>query len=68
MEIDPILYKKMFFIYNSLNKGWTVSKTGEIITLSKKHQNKRKYFKKKVPTYIPAKTFWERKVSEGNIK
>ncbi len=37
----------MFFIYNSLNKGWTVSKTGEIITLSKKHQNKRKYFKKK---------------------
>ena len=47
MEIDPILYKKMFFIYSSLNKGWTVSKTGEIITLSRKHQNKRKYFKKK---------------------
>tara|TARA_Y100000768_G_C23872807_1_gene631296 strand:- start:554 stop:748 length:195 start_codon:yes stop_codon:yes gene_type:complete len=46
MEIDPILYKKMLFIYKSLNKGWTISKTGEIYTLSKKHNNKRKYYKK----------------------
>ena len=47
MEIDPILYKKMIFIYKCLNNGWTISKTNEVLTLSKKHHNKRKYFKKK---------------------
>ena len=47
MIIDDILYKKLIFIYRSINEGWTVSKKGEIYTLSKKHRNKRKYFKKK---------------------
>lgn len=46
MEIDPILFKRMVFIYKCLNKGWTVSKSGDIFTLSKKHKNNRKYFKK----------------------
>lgn len=47
MDVDPILFKKLVFIYNCLNRGWSVSKQGEIFTLTKKHNNNRKYYKKK---------------------
>jgi len=47
MEIDPNLYKKMLFIHRCLTQGWTISQNNETITLSKKHNNKRKYYKKK---------------------
>ena len=47
MEIDAVLYRKMVFIYRCLNQGWTVSQNNGILTLSKKHNNNRKYHKKK---------------------
>ena len=47
MEIDPIFYKKMVFIYGCLNQGWTISQNYGILTLSKKHKNNRKYYNKK---------------------
>lgn len=40
---------KLTFIYNALEKGWSIRKKGKFYIFSKKHNNNSKYFK---PTYI----------------
>ena len=38
-DIDLLTKKKMLFIYNSLENGWTVSKQDDRFIFSKKHNN-----------------------------
>ena len=40
---------KLIFIYNALEKGWSVRKKGKRYIFSRKHNNELKYFK---PSYI----------------
>jgi hypothetical protein len=40
---------KLSFIYNALEKGWSVRKKGKYYIFSRKHNNELKYFK---PSYI----------------
>jgi hypothetical protein len=40
---------KLSFIYNALEKGWSVKKKGKYYIFSRKHNNELKYFK---PSYI----------------
>uniref|UniRef100_A0A6C0DRL6 Uncharacterized protein n=1 Tax=viral metagenome TaxID=1070528 RepID=A0A6C0DRL6_9ZZZZ len=37
--------KKMLFITNALNNGWTVKKVNESYVFTKKHENLREVFK-----------------------
>ena len=41
MKIDCILLQKMKFIYNALEKGWTVKKRKDKYVFSKNHQGKK---------------------------
>lgn len=43
-ELDSIQIKKMLFIYNALNKGWSVTKNDKSYTFSKEHNNDKKVF------------------------
>jgi hypothetical protein len=40
---------KLSFIYNALEKGWSVKKKGKYYIFSRKHNNELKYFN---PSYI----------------
>ena len=40
---------KLIFIYNAIEKGWSVRKKGKYYIFSRKHNNEIKYFK---PSYI----------------
>ena len=40
-SIDFITFKKMSFIFSSLNNGWTIKKRGEKYIFSKKHEGKK---------------------------
>ena len=42
--VDSITLQKMIFIYNSINKGWTVYKKENSYIFSKKHENKKEVF------------------------
>ena len=41
MKIDCILLQKMIFIYNALEKGWTVKKRKDKYVFSKNHAGKK---------------------------
>tara|TARA_B100000925_G_scaffold144740_1_gene108376 strand:+ start:2769 stop:3140 length:372 start_codon:yes stop_codon:yes gene_type:complete len=41
MKIDCILLQKMIFIYNALEKGWTVKKRKDKYVFSKSHKGKK---------------------------
>tara|TARA_B100000401_G_C52813860_1_gene725562 strand:- start:5950 stop:6147 length:198 start_codon:yes stop_codon:yes gene_type:complete len=64
MEIDPIFYKELMFIYNSLDQGWTVKKFNNKYLFSKKHKQKTKYFKKKYLQHFLKKNL-ENESNEG---
>ena len=49
MDINPIVYKKLAFIENCLNKGWSVKKVNQKYVFYKKHNGSRSVFKK---TYL----------------
>jgi hypothetical protein len=42
--IDNFTQKKMFFIMNALNDGWSVKKSHDKYIFSKKHENKVEVF------------------------
>lgn len=44
IAVDEFEYKKMNFIFNALNDGWSISKDNECYIFKKKHQNKREVF------------------------
>ena len=41
MKIDCILLQKMIFIYNALEKGWTIKKRKDKYVFSKNHGGKK---------------------------
>lgn len=43
-KLDDILFKKMFFLFNALEDGWTIKKRNESYIFVKKHEGKREIF------------------------
>ena len=41
MKIDCILIQKMMFIYNALDKGWTIKKKQNSYIFTKNHEGKK---------------------------
>ena len=44
LNIDYYLFKKMCFIYNALENGWSIQKKGDAYCLIKKHGGKKEIF------------------------
>ena len=43
-NIDMITLQKMAFIYNALEKGWTVKKNNNLYIFKKNHEGKKEVF------------------------
>jgi hypothetical protein len=43
-EINKIKFKKMLFLYNALNNGWTIKKRNESYIFTKNHEGKKEIF------------------------
>jgi len=43
-KIDDLKLKKMIFIYNALEKGWTITKNNEKYIFKKKHNGEKEVF------------------------
>ena len=43
-KIDDLKLKKMVFIYNALEKGWTITKNSEKYIFKKKHNGEKEVF------------------------
>lgn len=41
MEIDYVTLQKMAFLYNALEKGWTISKNNDKYIFIKKHEGEK---------------------------
>ena len=41
VEIDQLKFKKMVFLYNALDNGWSIKKKQNSYIFTKKHQNKK---------------------------
>ena len=41
ITIDKLKFRKMTFIYNALEKGWSVSKKSELYIFKKNHEGKK---------------------------
>jgi hypothetical protein len=44
IKMQPTHFKKMIFIMNALEEGWSVKKKGEAYIFSKKHENRKEIF------------------------
>ena len=44
LEIDIIKFHKMAFIFNALDNGWEIKKTGNAYIFSKKHEGKKEVY------------------------
>jgi hypothetical protein len=44
IQISKKQFKKMMFIYNALENGWTVKKSNDSYIFTKKHENRREIF------------------------
>ena len=44
LEIDIIKFHKMAFVFNALDNGWEIKKTGNAYIFSKKHEGKKEVF------------------------
>ena len=44
LKIDDVVFKKMSFIYNALQDGWSVKKKKESYIFSKTHEGKKEIF------------------------
>lgn len=52
-NFDPIDLKKMKFIFNALQNGWTVQKKKETYVFSKKHEGKKEiYFDNYIKQFV----------------
>jgi hypothetical protein len=43
-KIDNIRFKKMLFVYNALEEGWTIKKNDESFIFYKNHEGKKEIF------------------------
>ena len=41
MKIDCILFQKMIFLYNALEKGWSIKKKNNAYVFTKNHEGKK---------------------------
>ena len=44
IKIDCIMLQKMIFLYNALDKGWTVKKKKNAYIFTKKHEGKKEVY------------------------
>ena len=44
LEIDKIKFKKMIFLYNALDNGWSIKKRKDSYIFSKNHEGKKEVF------------------------
>ena len=44
IEMDKKKFKKMLFIQNAIENGWSVKKVGMAYIFKKKHENRREIF------------------------
>lgn len=44
LEIDDLKMKKMAFLYNALETGWTVKKKESSYVFTKRHEDKKEIF------------------------
>lgn len=52
-SISPLQLKKLTFIFNALDRGWSVKKSGDSYVFTKKHEGKREIFREKyLETFI----------------
>lgn len=47
VKMENSTFKKMLFIFNALENGWSVKKQDDFYTFSKKHENKKEVFQEK---------------------
>jgi hypothetical protein len=43
-EINNIKFKKMLFLYNAINNGWSVKKRNDSYIFTKNHEGKKEIF------------------------
>ena len=44
IEIDNAKFKKMVFLYNALNNGWSIKKRKEAYIFTKNHEGKKEVY------------------------
>lgn len=44
VEIESAKFKKMVFLYNALNNGWSIKKRKEAYIFTKKHEGKKEVY------------------------
>ena len=44
IEIDKIKFKKMFFLFNALENGWSIKKKKDSYIFTKNHEGKKEIF------------------------
>jgi hypothetical protein len=44
LSIDKMKFKKMLFVYNALEEGWTIKKKQESFIFTKNHEGKEEVF------------------------
>jgi hypothetical protein len=44
LNLDPTLLKKMCFLYNALDSGWSIKKKDKSYIFTKKHEGKTQVF------------------------
>jgi hypothetical protein len=62
LEIDKLKFKKMIFLYNALDNGWSIKKRKESYIFVKNHENKKEIFDE---TYLT--TFMKDNININNI-
>ena len=48
IKIEKPVFQKMMFLTNALEEGWSIRKSMDSYIFTKKHENKRKYFRKTI--------------------
>jgi hypothetical protein len=44
LEIDSIKFKKMVFLYNALDSGWSIKKRNDSYIFTKNHEGRQEIF------------------------
>uniref|UniRef100_A0A6C0ITT7 Uncharacterized protein n=1 Tax=viral metagenome TaxID=1070528 RepID=A0A6C0ITT7_9ZZZZ len=44
IEVDNLKFKKMVFLYNALDNGWSIKKRKETYIFTKNHEGKKEIF------------------------
>ena len=47
IKLDDVLFKKMLFLFNALEDGWSIKKRNDSYIFIKKHEGKKEIFDEK---------------------